>query len=163
MANTKKKSKSKKKTAKKRSPSKKAGAKKPKKKRDVAKYPGLNKNLFSRIKQEYFDFDYIDKLGHEDKLWLSQFNEEYLGARLNGSKKPLHRTKRLKKNCFDMNNSRNRDITSNALAGGKMDSTVNLEKEIESKQEVSPSAIEDALIDAIDLKKSQSLKGGPNS
>lgn len=129
------------------------------KKRDSTKYPGLNKNLFSKIKQEYFDFDYLDKLNDKEKAWMSQFNEEYLGARLNGNKKPLHKTQVLKKNCFDMNNARNRDITSNAIAGGRMSYDINLKQEVESKQTVVPSEVEDALIEAIDLKNSQSLKG----
>lgn len=78
-------------------------------KRKKAKHTGLNPKLFSKIKQQYFDYDYINELSEDEKAWLSKFTDEYLGANLSGSK-PLHRTKALKKDCFDRNNSRNRDI-----------------------------------------------------
>jgi len=85
------------------------------------KYPGLNKNLFSKIKQEYFDIDYTDKLDTKElKEFMSKFNEEYLGANLNGNGKRLHKTKKLRKDCFDMNNARNRDVYSVSRATGRL-------------------------------------------
>lgn len=83
--------------------------------------PGLKKSKFSRIKQEYFDQDYIDKLSDKDKAWLSKFNDEYLGANLKDGGNKFHKTKRLKKDCFDRNNARNRDIYGDAKAGGRLE------------------------------------------
>lgn len=126
--------------------------KKPKKKRDLTTYPGLNKNLFSRIKQEQFDYDYIDKLDPKEKEWLSKFTEEYLGARLNGEGKKFHKNKRLRKDCFDRNNSRNRDIYSISNAVGKLDRHSDMQKIIEDIQEKKEESYEDKLIEAIDKK-----------
>lgn len=129
--------------------------KKPKKKRDLTRFPGLNKNLFSKIKQEQFDYDYIDKLNPEEKEWLSKFTEEYLGARLNGEGKKLHKNKRLRKDCFDRNNARNRDIFSIAQATGSLDRPETLTKVIEDGQNSAQiHSFEDNVIDILDKKKS---------
>lgn len=71
--------------------------------------PGLNPKLFAKIKQQYFDIDYIDKLNDEEKAWLSKFMWEYLGANLSG-KDLLHTTDEQKKDCYSRNNSRQRDL-----------------------------------------------------
>lgn len=100
------------------------------KKRDKVKHPGLEKNLFSKIKQEYFDLDYADKLNEEEKKWLSQFMEEYLGANVNKERMlrkygtdVIHKEDDKRKNCFNMNNARNRDVYSISKVTGKMVST----------------------------------------
>lgn len=94
--------------------------KKARKKRDTKKYPGLDKTLFSKIKQEQWDLDYIEQLSPEDKKFMSKFMEEFVGARLNGKGKKLHKTKKLTKDCFDRNNARNRDIYAIARATGTL-------------------------------------------
>lgn len=132
--------------------------KKPLKKRDKVKYPGLVKGLFSRIKQEYHDYDYVDKLDEKSKAFLSKFTEEYLGARLNGNGKLYHKTKKLKKDCFDRNNARNRDITSISQARGILDKNISLETEIERNQKINKDTVEDLLITVIDSKKNTSSK-----
>ncbi len=33
-----------------------------------------------RVRQEYNDFDYLNKLNPEEKAWLNKFNDEYLNA-----------------------------------------------------------------------------------
>jgi hypothetical protein len=100
----------------------------PKKKRDLVKTPGLNKNLFSRVKQEYHDIDYAQHLSKKDQIWLSQFMEEDLGAQLNEvtlknkyNRKAMNKSKKQRKNCFDRNNARQRDIYGLSRAGGKLD------------------------------------------
>lgn len=98
----------------------KAKEKQTKKKRSTKKYPGLEKNLFSKIKQEQWDLDYVDQLSEKDKKFMSKFMEEFVGARLNGSGKKLHKTKKLTKDCFDRNNSRNRDVYAIARATGRL-------------------------------------------
>lgn len=59
---------------------------------------------------EFIDFDYIDKLTHEEKLYLSDFYEEYLSGNTNHDGRPvLHPTWKDLKPCYDRNNARNRD------------------------------------------------------
>lgn len=124
--------------------------KKPKKKRNVDSNPGLNKGLFSRIKQEYFDYDYLDKLSDKDKLFLGQFTEEFLGANLEEKKNKKYNKKRnlhpkkYRKPIFDANNARNRDTLSNARAGGFLDYEESL---ISSLEDIT----EDDIIDQIEI------------
>lgn len=92
------------------------------KKRDTAAYPGLDKRLFSRVKQEYHDIDYADKLNPEDKQWMSDFMTEWLGANLKEGATKMHKRPKQRKRVFDMNNARNRDTISNTRAMGALDS-----------------------------------------
>ena len=116
------------------------------KSRDRGLNPGLKKGKFSRIKQEYFDQDYIDQLNDKEKAWLSKFNDEWLGANTKDAK--FHKSKKAKKRCNDQNNARNRDIYSQARALGRLqyagDTTLKEENTAE---------YEDELIDYIDSKK----------
>lgn len=91
-------------------------------KRSKTKYPGLKKELFSKIKQQYFDVDYVNSLSEEEKQWLNDFMTEFLGANLNESKERMHNTSDLRKSVFDANNARNRDIYNVARTGGRLDS-----------------------------------------
>jgi len=120
--------------------------KKTKKKRDTKKYPGLEKTLFSKIKQEQYDIDYIDQLDDKEKAFMSKFMEEFVGARLNGKGKKLHRTKKLTKDCFDRNNARNRDIYAIARATGTL-------YEYDPYLDEKSFDVEDEWIEAIDSKK----------
>jgi len=92
-----------------------------KKKRDLTPKPGLKKTLFSRIKQEYHDVDYADKLSEKDSEWLSRFMEEDLGANLNHKGAKVYKKKLGKAECYRRNNQRNRDLYSLAQATGKLD------------------------------------------
>jgi hypothetical protein len=48
-------------------------------------------------------------LSDREKAWLDKFTTEYTNAgKLTKEHKPLHKTKALKKDCYDRNNSRNR-------------------------------------------------------
>lgn len=124
------------------------------KKRDKTKTPGLEKNLFSKIKQEYFDIDYIEKLSESEKLWLSQFMEEYLGANVSKDrmqrvygKDVLHKEDVKRKNCFNMNNARNRDVYSVSRVTGK----ITFAEDVVEKPQLDRYEMEDELIDFIDL------------
>lgn len=97
------------------------------KKREKAKYPGLDKHLFSKIKQEYHDLDYVNKLNDEEKKWMSQFMEEHLGANVNPeyhqrkyNKDVLHQGLDERRKCFGPNNSRIRDAYSNHKVTGTL-------------------------------------------
>jgi hypothetical protein len=120
--------------------------------RDKKKNPGLNKHLFSRVKQEYHDYDYIDKLSEKEKQWLSTFTEEYLGARLNHKNKKLHRTKKLKRDCFNRNNARQRDTYAIARATNAL---------IYAEGPVEPSDLymsEDDIIELLDTERERELQ-----
>lgn len=74
------------------------------------RYPGLHPELHPRTRWEMFDQDYLDKLTPEEKLWLSNFNEEYVGGNFNHKEGDvLHTTQELKRDCYSRNNARNRD------------------------------------------------------
>ena len=62
--------------------------------------------------------DYVDKLTDKEKQWLNTFTEEYTNANFNHGKKVLHKTKTQKKDCYDRNNARNRDILTREKAAG---------------------------------------------
>ena len=120
------------------------------------KNPGLKSNKFSRIKQEFFDQDYIDQLSEKEKDWLSKFNDEWLGARVRSFKKlkrygnkggQLHKTKKKIKECYDNNNARNRDIFGVSRATGRLFYGSRTEPIAE---------YEDELIDYIDNKSDDS-------
>lgn len=133
-------------------------AKKPKKKRDVKQYPGLDRKLFSRVKQEYHDIDYAHKLSDDDKAWMSQFMEEHLGANLDEERldnkygnEPFHNTRELRKDCFDRNNARQRDIYGLNKATGTLDS---FDKAIEYLEDLSDKDLtfEERFLDKLDKK-----------
>jgi hypothetical protein len=94
--------------------------KKATRKRDKETYPGLNPRLFSKIKQEFHDIDYMKDLTPAQKKKLSKFMEEWLGARIKKDSKPLHNTKQDQKRCYDANNARNRDIYAISRATGRL-------------------------------------------
>jgi hypothetical protein len=68
-------------------------------------------------------------LSEKELKWLDKFNAEYIGAgkELKKENRPLHRTKKLRKDCYDRNNSRNRDILTQQEAQGKIK---NLEEQL---------------------------------
>lgn len=118
-------------------------------KRSKEKYPALKPHLNLKTRYELIDFDYVEELSDKDKEWLNKFAEEYINANLDRKnlKKNLHRTKKLKKDCDDRNNSRNRDILTRAKAQGKDIDFYSLETELSDFNE-------DQMIDQIDQKTS---------
>ena len=92
-------------------------------KRSRVKYPGLVKNVNTKVRQELIDHDYIDKLNDKEKEFLSNFNEEYLGANFQHKGKQLHKSKKRKRDCYNRNNARNRDIHSISSVTGNLTTT----------------------------------------
>lgn len=62
-------------------------------------------------RNEYSDYDYLDVLSEKDRLWLKKFHQEWLQSNFQ-HKKLLHKSKKQRKRCYDMNNARNRDLYS---------------------------------------------------
>lgn len=109
-------------------------------KRKKSKYPGLQKNLYSRIKQQFFDIDYVDKLSEDEKAWLNNFMNAWLGANTKDNPTvPEHEDKR---KCWQMNNHRNNDVYSIKLVTGQLTDIEIMPEEIVE--------YEDSLIEKID-------------
>src|SRR5271165_4531174 len=89
--------------------------------RSKEKYPALKPHLNLKTRYDLIDFDYIDQLSEDEKERLNKFSEEYINANIDNKnpKRNLHKSKKLKKDCYDRNNSRNRDILTRAKAQGK--------------------------------------------
>lgn len=81
-----------------------------------SKFPSSVKN-----RNEYNDYDYLHKLNDKEKAWLFKFHREYLNADFKSFKTPLHKTKKLKRTCYDMNNSRTRDLFSRKKVEHKLE------------------------------------------
>ena len=125
-----------------------------KKKRETKKYPALEKNLYSKIKQEYFDIDYVDQLNEKEKAWLNTFMDEHLNARMNHKGQKLHESKEKQRDIFHRNNARNRDLLSLAKATGTLDPEEVISY-AENNENKGINETEDAIIEYIDnLKKS---------
>lgn len=95
--------------------------KRKKSRRSSTKYPALEKKFTLKSRQEFLDTEYVngvfnDKgvqvirgLNEEEKEWLNKFYQETLNASFNHDE-PLIDTKEGRKECYDANNQRNRDI-----------------------------------------------------
>lgn len=132
----------------KRGPKKKQG----KTRRDGSANTGLTKFFFSRIKQEFHDIDYVDKLNDEEKAWLSSFMEEDLGANFKHKGKRIYRKKQDKLDSYRRNNKRNVDEYSVAKATGKI-IDMSVDQAVQQWQEnYNDPDYEDRLIAEIDKK-----------
>jgi hypothetical protein len=127
-------------------------------KRNKTKYPGLSKKVNTKVRQELIDYDYLNKLTPEEKEWLNKFSEEYNSASFkkskngNYSRKNLHRTKKQRKDCYDRNNSRNRDIFAITKANDMLKEAEKVKDYLEQKSFRDANEIENTLIALIDLK-----------
>lgn len=126
--------------------------KKKKTKRSEAEYPGIDKHLNLKIRQDSYDQDYIDQLTDKEKAWLSKFNEEYVSASFKKGKKHLHRTNKLKKSVYDANNARNRCDYSLAKAKKKLADSKEINSGIEANRNSTINDTENTIIELLDLK-----------
>ena len=119
--------------------------------RSADPHESLNPKLNLKTRYELFDQDYIDKLSPKEKDWLNKFNKEYIGDDLDREnlKKNLHRTKKLKKSCDDMNNSRNRDVLTRAKASKQLADYEELDNESDNNN------YEDYIIQELDKKEAR--------
>jgi hypothetical protein len=128
-------------------------SRKTKKRRDQIDYPGLDPSYAPKNRREVLDIDYFDQLNDKEKQWMNKFLEEYIGADLDfkNLKNNLHNTKKLKKDCTDRNNARNRDMLGFAKANGL---TVP-EEQIQDHHlnSANPGITEDSLIAFIDNRE----------
>ena len=127
--------------------------------RSRERFPGLVRELNLRTKWEYLDQDYIDKLSDEEKRFLSDFNEEFYGGSF-GHKCNLHRTKKLRRECYARNNSRNRDLYAISRAANQLDEMrpplfhMDEGSTLLKSQEHCPHNHEDMILELLDRKRS---------
>lgn len=152
--------------------------KKLKPRRSKVKHASLKKNYNSKIRQEYVDIDYVDKL--DDKvancklpngkmvtqkeymsLFMNEWNNAEVGSQDNASENLFLTTKELVKETTDRNNKRNNDLwgQSKAMNRGYVILPNELKEYIDKSRGMNGiNDIEDALIDLLDhaedLKKS---------
>ena len=127
--------------------------------RDKKPFAALDISRNPRSRWEYMDQDYIDKLSPEDKDWLNKFQEEWLHACFK-KEDNLHTTDEQKREIYNRNNARNRDVLSNSRNIGLIDKGfINQDGKLvqtlyERDPEVNnPAAHEDTLVTLIDTKK----------
>ncbi len=91
-------------------------------KRSNEKYPALNPGVNLRMRAELIDYDYLDKLSPKELQWLNDFTEEEVNAAVNPNPKKnrFNKTAESVKECYDRNNSRNRDVVTRQKAGKRL-------------------------------------------
>lgn len=122
-------------------------------KRSRIKYPALDATVNLKTRQDLIsDYDYINKLTPKEKEWLNKFTKEYVNAELNSKqpKKNFHKTKKLKKDCYDRNNARNRCIYTRSKASWNLNY---IEDVSETDKNLMDNTIEDQLILKLDSEK----------
>lgn len=137
-----------------------------KKKRNQEVYPNLKKGLNSRVRQEYLDMDYIDKLSPDEKAFLDKFAGEYYGGSFNKDGTDLTANDNEGyREAYDRNNARNRCLygqVRNKVGATKLlnyDDVKNVVEEHMAK-DINPNNIEDAIINYLDEK---AVNSGSNS
>lgn len=128
---------------------------KKKTKRSRIKYSALDPTVNLKTRYELIaDYDYLDKLSDEEKAWLNKFTKEYVNADLDTKKKGknLHRTKELRKDCYDRNNARNRCVWTKCKASGNFASINEVPEKIVENENY-----EDSLLTKLELKRRRLL------
>lgn len=119
---------------------------KKKNRRNSTKYAALRPELNLKSRTELIDYDYLHKLSPEELQYLNDFSEEYNNAHI-PKKNKIHKTKKLKKDCYDRNNARNRDVFTRAKAGNQLKYLEEL------RTNLVDDSLENRLIDKIDKDK----------
>lgn len=114
--------------------------------RNKLKYPTFHVARAVSNRKEELECDYIDKLNESEKDWLNRFNEETVCANFQHRGELLDKSDEYRKECFNHNNRRNRDILRSA-------ETVGLINRIQKESDLKIENIEDVWIEIIDLKK----------
>ena len=98
---------------------------------------------------DLLDQDYYHKLNDKELDWINRFNKETVSASFDteNPRKNLNKSKKMRKDCYDRNNARNRDILTKAKASNQL---VDYETLIEIQ---SPESEEDHLIHELDKKE----------
>lgn len=142
-------------------------------KRSSVKHASLIPRYNSRIRQEYLDLDYVDKLDNKAEncklpdgrmvteleymsLFMKEWNNAGVGAQSKAEDNAFHRTAKDVKECTDRNNHRNNDEFGVARARNLLYrlNPKALENYIEeTENQVHYNYVEDAMIELLDSEK----------
>lgn len=120
--------------------------------RHKEKFPALNVKRMVSNRREYVDYDYVAGLDDKAKDFLNRFTEEYYIANFNHKGKGVDKTKKAKKDSYDRNNQRNRDLYSKAKVTGLMDNAPTkeyLQSKIDNEYIENASDLEEVLIELL--------------
>lgn len=120
-------------------------------KRRQEQYPGLKPGLHPKARGEYMDYDYIHKLDHKAKEFLSGFSEEHYGGSFQHKGKILNKKKADRRDCYNRNNARNRDTISRSRTRGWIEPIEGNVSAIDKKSE-NP---EDFIIEMLDAENGE--------
>lgn len=92
-----------------------------KNRRESKKYPAVDVTLNLKTRYEEISdvAEYFDTLPEDAKEWMHSFVEEYINAKFNHKGKKIHRKTKQKREIYNRNNARNRDILTQSKACGK--------------------------------------------
>lgn len=119
------------------------------------------KQFNSKIRQEYIDYDYLDKLSDKEKAFLNAFTEEEIGANFNHKGKKLTKSKKKKREVYGKNNARNRCAYSKSRALNQLTAyTQKVQDMLEINIADDNRDYEDVLIEYLDnkLKNTENLE-----
>lgn len=98
-------------------------------KRSKEKTPALDRSRNLKSRSDLIDYDYINKLTKEEKIWLNAFTEGWINADFrNPITDRMFKEDKEKRFCYNMNNARNRCMYTKAKTSGKIVDTVGFEK-----------------------------------
>lgn len=88
-------------------------------KRGKQRTPALEKGKNLKGRAELIDYDYVDKLSKEEKIWLNAFTEGWINADFrNPLTYEMFEDDKEKQACYTMNNARNRCMYTRAKTQG---------------------------------------------
>ncbi len=130
-------------------------SKKPKK-RNYAKepYPALNARRQVFARRELIDGDYYHLLNEEEKEWMNSFNSEVVVTNFYHLGPDLYTDVEDKRALYRENNARNKDILNFAKANLLLSNLEDVVGAIDRQGMDSSSDLEDAIIIALELKRS---------
>lgn len=132
----------------------------------------LIKKKQNLVRQEYTDYDYLDKLSEAELDWLAKFTNENLNASFQkDNTKNLIQDKDVQNKIYNENNARNRCIYGDTRPKKKLLTydfiAAETQYEVAEHNKVNPSngvnKTEDILLELIELNKSKNLKNTKNN
>lgn len=143
-----------------------------KNRRSLDKNASLKKAYNTRIRQEYIDLDYLDKLDDTKKncklpdgtkvteleymaIFMKEWNSGGVGKQKEAKKNRIHRTAKEVKSCTDRTNQRNRDQYGQAKAQNLVHKIEDdkIRDYIERNEVISTNYVENALVEYLDSSK----------
>lgn len=134
--------------------------------RDKIKYPSFDIKRAVVNRREELEVDYLDKLNEDEKKFLNQFQEEWVMANFGKVNNPddkaklLDKSEKHRKECYNRNNYRNRDILINAKVRGlinRVDSDIHLSYYLDNNP-TNYNNTEENLVNYIDKKNKTKKK-----